>query len=212
MVEMMSRGCTHAQVAAKLGVAESQIQYDWKQLRLEMVAHRGEKGFEEAVAVRERQYLEVIRVAWEEFELSKVGATSLLDDGNEPPPPTGDMNCLRVVLTAFSQLDNLEGLQIPKRKLVDASVDNPEDAEHILETLLPVVKRALEVMAQKKTTSESATQALSDAAKLGLTLPVIPLESNTSQPDSQPNTVILPPDDDFDLEQFLSEREKNNDR
>lgn len=206
MVELMSRGWTQSQISKEFKVAESQIQYDWKQLRLEMSEHRN-KDYEQAVAVREHQYLEVVRVAWEEFEASKAVVESLLDDGPTPPPPGGDMNCLRVVLTALAQLDDLEGIQTPKRKVLDADMATAEDAENMLEMMLPVVKKALEMVASKKSQSQVAANTLTEAARLGLTLPVVPL-SNTPDPNtSQSQPTITQPEDDFDLEAWLKERE-----
>lgn len=208
LLKLIRRGYTQSMVAERWNVDQSIVSREWT-ATLQRMNSESKRDYTELILERLEQYGLVKQEAWEQWDLSKAAVDSLLE--GEGPPPKADDTWLKIIIQCIDSECDLQGLQAPKRKMVDLDVGSPEDAEELLESMLPIVKRALEMVGQKKTTTEAATAALSEAAKLGLTLPVIPLDSQ-SQPNSEPNTVIVPPtdDEDFDLEAWLAQREKDN--
>lgn len=192
MVAMMRRGATQGEIAEQFGVCRQQISADWKNV----VADLHEARREDTEYLLTKKLMELAEVkgeAWQQWDAGKQPTTDA--EGNERPGKPDD-KWLRIVLQCIESECDLEGVAMPKQKLLDPT-DVKFDPAKYLEFALPQLKIALEMIAQKR----RQEQLPSVGGTVVQAPEAVPLEDQSGS---------APPAVEFNLEEWLKARENGS--
>lgn len=160
MVKLIRRGHTQREIAAKLGLARSQIAYDWKKVLVEVNADRPKD-----VGVILAQYRELKAEAWEAWERSKKDrereTTEAQSGTGSSKPKTKatkskegrlpEAEYLKVVVKCLEAERTLENLDPAKSVKLGGDPANPLVVE-VVETVVTTREDIAKVLAAHPTT------------------------------------------------------------
>ncbi len=163
------------------------------------------KDRELVVQQKLEEYALIKKQCSEDYENSRIPVQQLFGDveessatreenTNTSPPPVGDQQVQRTRLMVLAAERELMGMDYPSLKELP-SVHDAATAQQAIDELLPIVKKAMEVLKAKEV-KQSLTQALPEVSN---STPIDPILSVPIQ-----DTKIQSPA--FNLEEYLSDR------